>query len=118
MAKTIVNNVQIGINGDGFAGGTNGTFTNTISNSGGLVPTSVATANGSVTVTIPATALGFYVVPPPGSALAKTYKGVAGDTGIVTAPTQPFGPVIMTAGQQASFVITTTGIETVMVFWL
>jgi hypothetical protein len=47
----------------------------------------------------------------------KTYKGVAGDTGVAT---DPASPVVFkfTAAQIASFVITTTGIETIELIWL
>jgi hypothetical protein len=116
MAKTNTTTISIGIQGDGFAGSTNGTYSNSQSNGAGLAPTSVVTSAGSVTVTIPATALGYTIVPPPGSAVTKTIKGVAGDTGLNMAPALPMS-VPLTAALQASFVITASGIETVLVFW-
>jgi hypothetical protein len=116
MAKTNTTTISIGIQGDGFAGSTNGTYSNAQSNGAGLPPSSVVTSNGSTTVTIPGTALGYIIVPPPGSAVTKILKGVAGDTGVNLAPNLPTS-VPLTAALQASFVLTCNGIETVTVFW-
>jgi len=116
MAKTNTTTISIGIQGDGFAGGTAGTYSNAQSNGGGLPPTSVTTSNGFTAVTVPATALGFTIVPPPGSAVTKILKGVTGDTGVALAPNLPTS-VPLTAGLIASFGLTCNGIETVTVFW-
>jgi hypothetical protein len=115
MAKTVTTTISVSIVGDGY-GGSGPFFNQSIVNATGLAPGSVNTINGATTVTVPATALGVVIVPPAGSALVKTYKGVSGDTGIATSAigTTVF---VWTAAQIANFVIATTGIETIQLIW-
>jgi hypothetical protein len=116
VAKTVTMLTQVTLAGDGYVG-TAPFWAETLVNTAGLAPGQVTTINGSVTVAVPATALGVLILPTPGSTLVKTYKGIAGDTGI---PTDPVGAARFkwTAGQIANFVITTTGIEVLALIWL
>jgi len=116
MATTNNLTVTVSVTGSGY-GGQGPFYSQTFTNASGTPPGSIATANGFVAVPIPATALGVVVVPPAGSALVKTYKGVTGDTGI---PTDPVGIAIFkwTAAQLATFGVLSTGVETLELIWL
>lgn len=117
MAKTVTLTISVSVSGDGY-GGQGPLFSQSYVNATGLAPGSVTTANGFVAVTVPVGALGVLVVPPVTSTLVKTYKGITGDTGVLT---DPVGPAVFkwTAAQvPPSFGITTTGIEICELIWL
>jgi len=92
-----------------------GAFTITNAAAPGAVPQNVALASGANTLTVPAGAVWFMLVPPALSIVTKTLKGVTGDTGVVMAPALPFAFGFNPG--TVSFVITASGAETVQVFW-
>lgn len=49
----------------------------------------IALSSGNNTITVPTSAVGVTIVPPVGSAVVLTLKGVNGDTGIVIHPSDP-----------------------------
>ena len=114
MAKTVTTLIQVSVSGDGYAASP--LFSQSSQNLAGTPPSSVALINGNTTVNVPATAQGFTIVPPPGSTVSKTLKGVAGDTGVPVHPTLPTS-VALTPGAVASLVISANGAETVEVLW-
>jgi hypothetical protein len=114
VAKTVTTLIQVSMSGDGFAAAP--LFSQSSQNLAGSPPTSVALINGNTTVNVPAAAQGFTIVPPPGSTVAKTLKGIAGDTGVPIHNTLPTS-VALTPGALASFVIGANGAETVEVIW-
>lgn len=76
----------------------------------------LALASGANTITPPLNAMFCVLVPPPGSSVVKTLKGITGDTGFVLnsgAPTMLSMP--LSAGP---FVINCGGIETVEIYWV
>ena len=113
MSKTVTTTVTVTLSGDGFGGAP--LYSQSTVNTSGLAPGQVNTANGFVSVAVPAAALGVLVVPPPSSALVKTYKGITGDTGVPSA-----GAVLFTwtAGQVATLGIACTGVEPLELIWL
>jgi len=115
VSKTVTTTVTVSVSGDGFAAAP--LYSQSTSNTTGLAPGQLNTANGFVSVAVPATAQGVLVVPPLTSALVKTYKGITGDTGIPTAAT---GATMFqwTAGQIATFGIASTGVEPLELIWL
>lgn len=76
-----------------------------------------ALSNGVTTLTVPTGALFLVIIPPTGSIITKTLKGVSGDTGI---PLAPAGTSLLAlpASPPATLVLTANGIETVDVYWL
>jgi hypothetical protein len=115
MSKTASLTLTLSLSGDGFAASP--IFATTVTNLSGIVPGSVATSAGFTTIAVPSAAIGVVIVPPVGSTLVKTYKGITGDTGIAT---DPAGPVFFkwTPGQIASFGVLSTGAETLSLLWL
>ncbi len=115
MAKTVTTTIAVTLSGDGFGGAP--LYSQSYVNTSGLAPGQVTTSNGFTSIAVPAAAQGVLVVPPPGSTLVKTYKGVTGDTGI-----QSSGPGLVridfTPGQVASFGVATTGVEQLELIWL
>jgi hypothetical protein len=91
-------------------------FSEIISNTSGNIPGSFVLANGFNSISIPATAVGVIIVPPSGSSVTKTLKGVTGDTGI---PIDPANSTRLkfTAGQNSAFGITANGAETIGLLW-
>jgi hypothetical protein len=81
--------------------------------------TNVVLASGVNTIAVPTFAVGCIVQPPPTNAVALTFKGVSGDTGMTISPTLPFIFCFPTS-TPASFVIVaaslTTGDTTVTFF--
>lgn len=72
---------------------------------------------GANTVTVPTggfTVNGVMIVPPVTSVITKTLKGVSGDTGIPINTTQP---TMLGLNGATSFVIVTSGNETVQFVW-
>lgn len=117
MAKTVTTTTTISISGDNFVGATSGPlFSETVTNTTGNVPGSFTLAAGFNSIPIPASAVGVIIVPPPGSAITKTLKGITGDTGI---PIDPANSTRLkfTAGQNATFGITSSGIEVLGLLW-
>lgn len=114
MAKTIATYMQVAVSGDGFTA--TPLYSSTSTNPSGVPPTSVSLVNGNTTVAVPATAQGFTIVPPPGSTVIKTLKGVAGDTGFAIHNSLPTS-IALTPGAVASFVIGANGVESVEVIW-
>jgi len=113
MAKSVTSTIAYSLSGDGFSGPI---FNLATVNGTGIAPGSITLAAGANTVTVPATAVGVTIVPPAGSANAKTLKGIAGDTGILLNPAVPTS-LAFTAAGVATFVINSAGTETVALLW-
>ncbi len=113
MAKSVTSTIAYSLTGDGFSGPI---FNLATVNATGIAPGAVTLAGGANTVTVPPTAVGVTVVPPAGSANAKTIKGIAGDTGILMHPAVPFS-LSFTAASVANFVINSAGVETLALLW-
>lgn len=115
MAKTVTTLLQVTVSGDGF-GGSSPTYQSISQNFAGLAPGQLVTVNGNNTIAIPAAAQGLTIVPPPGSVLTKTLKGMGGDTGFLLHPTLPTS-LAFTPGAVASIVLNVNGIETLELIW-
>lgn len=115
MAKTVTTLLQVTVSGDGF-GGSSPLYQSTSQNFSGLAPAQLVSVNGANTIAIPATAQGLTIVPPPGSILVKTLKGVGGDTGFSLHPALPTS-IALTPGAVASIVLNVSGIETLELIW-
>ena len=115
MAISAVASIGIQLTGNGFPGNGN-LWTATVTNAGGLPPGSFTTAAAFNSIPIPATATGVIIVPPNGSVITKTLKGVTGDTGIILAVANPTY-LTFAAGAQATMGITASGIEVLQLFW-
>ena len=63
----------------------------------------IALSSGANTITVPTSAVAVTIVPPIGSTVALTLKGVAGDTGIALHPSDPTS--LGLSGSVTSFVI-------------
>lgn len=113
MAKTATGRADIAITGDGM----NAVLTVTL-------PTNAAspyqhlqhaTTAAYAALPTPPTGTSFVVIiPPSGSTLAKTLKGVTGDTGVPLSTSQP--SIIALAGVSV-FGILATGVETLEVYY-
>lgn len=117
MAKTSSVTFTVSITGDG--GTLNYTppgtpLSNTSAPYGGPIP--VALSSGNNTLTPPATAQGVMIIPPTGSAITKTLKGIAGDTGILLNNALPTVLSLPVGG--GAFVINASNSETITVLWL
>ena len=77
---------------------------------------SVDLASGPNTLTPPAGASALILVPPQNSTVAKTLKGVTGDTGVPLSPNAP--AVIPLPAGAGALVLNAAAIETVTVYWL
>jgi hypothetical protein len=115
MAKTVTTTITSTVVGDGF-GGIGPLYNSSVVNATGLPPSSVTLAAGFNSIPVPATALGVLIVPPAGSTNGKTLKGITGDTGVAVAPAGTLA-LVWTAGQVATFGITSVAIETLTLIW-
>lgn len=112
MAKTSTLTITVQVTGDGV--NDNWTPTppqNTAAPGGG--PQLLALASGDNTITVPAGASGFVLLPPAGSAVVKKIKGAGGDTGVTISNTLPFVGSV-SAG---SLIINASNVENVQIFW-
>lgn len=75
----------------------------------------VALSTGANTLTPPTGCAFALLVPPTTSAIAKTLKGITGDTGVPLAPAQP---TMLSLATAAAFVITASAGETIKVIWI
>jgi hypothetical protein len=112
MAKASTTTISNAVVGDGQ----NTSQTSTVTTAASAPPTTAALVNGSLTIAIPAIAAGFTLVPPVGSIVTKTLKGIAGDTGIPLAPAG-ICSIPLVPGALANFVITANAAETIQIFW-
>lgn len=77
----------------------------------------VTTVNGANTLTPPTTGTLFLIIiPPTGSSITKTLKGVTGDTGVPLSLTN--WSLISLAATPGALVLTTNGVETLDIWWL
>ncbi len=115
MAKTVTTTTTVTLSGDGW-GGSGPLFSESVENDVGVSPSFVTLSSGNNTIAVPASATGVVIVPTPGSTVALTLKGIAGDTGI------PLDPALstslkFTAGAVASFVLNAASGTTVSLVW-
>lgn len=116
MSKTLTVTTTVTLSGDGWGGSP--LFTESLQNTAAGLPDIVNLINGNTTVTVPATALGVLLVPPPTSTVTKTLKGIAGDTGVPLAPASSSRVMFSAAGAVASIVINANGTESIEAIWL
>lgn len=110
MAKTSTVSVGVTITGDGTTTSYSPTAVqNTSAPDGG--PRLLVLTTGNNTITPPTGATGFTLSP---GTVAKTLKGIAGDTGV---PLSITGLTTVFLASAASFVINSTGGETISIFW-
>lgn len=114
MSKVSSVSIAGSVNGDGISE-TFGAFNITNLTAPGGVPQNVSLSSGNNTLTPPAGAQWVLIVPPTVSTVAKTIKGVAGDTGIPIAPAAPF--LWGLPASPGSFVINAASAEVVQVYW-
>ncbi len=117
MAKTSTVNIAVSIIGDGTSDSyapIGSPMVNLTAPYGGTVP--VALASGANTLTPPTGTQGVIIVPPIGSVVTKTLKGVTGDMGIPINNTLP--TVISLPSGAGAFVVTASSTETITVLWL
>jgi hypothetical protein len=117
MSTSVTTTISVTESGtDGFAGAPLYTFT--LANVSGGPPGSFVTAAAFNAIPVPATALiGVVIVPPIGSVLVKTLKGITGDTGTVISPSKPT-IVAFPATPPTTLGITCSGIETLTLVWI
>lgn len=114
MAKTASGTASIHITGDGQD--TNLTITLPTNAASPFQHQPVATTAAYAALPTPPAGTSFVVIiPPGGSVLAKTLKGVTGDTGVPLSASQP--SIIALAGVSV-FGILATGVETLDVYYL
>ncbi len=114
MAKLVSGTATIQVSGDGIM--TNFTVTLPTNAASPFEHLPVATTAAYAALPTPPTGTSFVVIiPPSGSVLAKTLKGVTGDTGIPLSASQP--SIIALAGVSV-FGILATGVETLDVYYL
>jgi hypothetical protein len=111
VSKSTVTGLSITATGDGI---TTFAYQDQFSGTGGFAAQSVALIAGANTITPPSWALRATIVPASGSSNAKTLKGVSGDTGIPLATAESTKIALSSA---SSFVINSTGSETITVYW-
>jgi hypothetical protein len=116
MSKTLVSSQSVTLSGDGWGGAP--LFSETVTDTAALVPSSVTLAAGNNTIAVPASALGVVLVPPPSSTNAKVLKGANADTGIALAPGLSTRVMFSAAGAVASFVLNSAAIETLGIIWV
>lgn len=117
MAKTVTTTLAVTVTGDGFGPSANTPlYSASMQNATGGPPGQQALAMGNNTIAVPATAAGVVIVPPAGSAVALTLKGVNGDTGIALDPANPTH-LRLTPGAVASFVLNAGGAVAVALLW-
>jgi hypothetical protein len=82
MAKTATPSITVTVAGDGIA---NATYSpqNIAANANAAPPSYVSLASGTNTIAVPSigTPAAVLIIPPPSSAVSKTYRGASGDTG-------------------------------------
>lgn len=119
MSKTMILTVSVAISGDGTTGGwaPKTAITNANAPSGGTEPQTLTSGNN--TIAVPTNARGFIYAPPVGSVVAKTLKGVSGDTGLSMGRAQPFIYLFdETVAPPANIVINAASGETGDLLWL
>lgn len=114
MAKTVTTVTSVSLSGDGFGGAP--FFSESVDNTSGNAPGSIALAAGFNSIPVPATSIGVVIVPPPGSVVTLTLKGVTGDTGVGIAAAAS-SHLAWTAGQMANLGITASAPVTVELIW-
>ena len=78
----------------------------------------MALVPGANTVSVPATAKGFVLIPPTSSSNAKTLKGIAADTGVPMGRAAPTAYSFdETVAPPGTIVINSAGSETVDMLW-
>lgn len=114
MSKQVTTTVTVSCSGDGI----NSTTQEQVVNANGVNagPFPLALTSGFNNVAIPTGAVGFSVIPPSNSAVAKTLKGVTGDTGVSISMTNPTGPIYFNTAL-ANVGITVGSNETVSWIW-
>jgi hypothetical protein len=114
MAKTAVPAISVQCTGDGISA-----FTIAVSPAQNATSPAnhqlVAVISGNVTVTPPSGTLYALIVPPSGSTVTKTLKGVAGDTGVPLSLTNP--SLISLAVSPGTFVLTGSATESLDVYF-
>jgi hypothetical protein len=119
MARTSTVNLSVQISGDGQTNNwaPRTAIQNTNAPSGGTFPQ--ALSSGATTITVPTSARGFVYEPPAGSTVAKTLKGVSGDTGVPMTRAQSFVYLFdETVAPPATIVINAASAETGDMMWL
>lgn len=113
MAKTAAASISVNVSGDGLSL-TQGQVS---SNTNAAPPSSLTTASGDNTVTVPTafTVQGVTLTPPLLSSVQKKLKGAAGDTGILIA--MAFPSSLALASGVASFIVNANGVETLSLVW-
>lgn len=113
MSKTAIASLSVNVQGDGVS--LTQSFANT--NAAAAAPDAQTLAVGNNTITVPTgvTVQGVTIVPPTQSAVSKTLKGVAGDTGIALATSVPTSLAL--AASVTSFVVTASSGEVVQLVW-
>lgn len=120
MAKTITTSVSVAVSGDGMGLPASPIvppsfpFTNNGGTSGGEAPLVLSTGNN--TVNVPAGHRGVMLIPPAGSVVTLTLKGIAGDTGVSVDPV--LGLVWFFPAGTASFVLNASAGVTLNAVWL
>lgn len=105
-----------------YGNGTNYTATLPLQNATPIATPvqTLATVNGGsgVNVTAPSGVTnGVWIIPPSGSAIQKTFKGVTGDTGIGGSTGNPASWVFLPVIGGAVFNIAANGVETLTLVW-
>lgn len=114
MAKTSVVSMSLNATGDGI----NMSFAPAqVSNQGSpALHEPVALSSGANTIQVPAGTQYVFIVPPTNSTIAKTLKGVTGDTGILLGNANP--SMFALASGQTSFVLNAAGSETIEIYFV
>lgn len=111
MAKTAVLTSVTSVLGDGNS---LQFLANNSANLNAPPPISFTLANGTSTIATPSSTIFSYsllsLVPPPNSTVAKTIKGISGDTGLSGWTNQPITVPAATGG---TFVIVSNGVEVI-----
>ena len=113
MAKTAT--ITIGVNAVGDGVVANFSQTPPQNPTSPVQHQTIATINGANTLTPPTGALYCVLIPPVGSVITKTLKGVSGDQGVPLAPASSMFLALPPAA--GAFVLATSGIENIDVYW-
>ena len=113
MAKTAT--ITIGVNAVGDGVTVNFSQTPPVNAASPVKHEVLTTVNGANTLTPPTGALYCVLIPPAGSVIAKTLKGVTGDTGVPLALASSMFLALPAAA--GAFVLATNGIENIDVYW-
>jgi hypothetical protein len=116
MSKTSTVTLTVSVTGDGLSESyALPAVVNAAAPGGG--PSNLALATGFNSIAVPPGSLGFILIPPVGSVITKTLKGITGDTGIPLHVTNPTWVSLPPA--TATIGITAGGAgETVAIHWL